>query len=406
MMAVPKGHVKVQAMPLHITVHTLQKKLDSFISINTSVKENPFCRLMHTQKSIICGNCYAFKMVGHYIQLERYLVENYRRLLKPLSKEEIAITCEKLSSMHTGYIRLNSLGELSGPENLLNYYRICEGVREARFALYTKRADLIKRMNGKPLNLSIIWSNHKIDAPSKKIPYGCNGTFNILSYDYCIENKISPSCKRECRKCLRCYSGKQVVVTELLKLDQSRIERKRLPPLDFNWDLVSTLLDEEIPKIINGKKIVFRDEILDLFLERFPRLNTKMAIPRVLDAICKCLRRHGCEYYNPNLVKSNRTRVFYVQKPPLGLKTCLNCKEDKPLSDFSTRDAKHIKKERYCKECHRKMYEDKIIQYHTPSDKWWKRPWEHSDYRLFVPKEWEGKTAPAVWGANYDGLDL
>ena len=231
MISEARRYAGLRVKPLHITVHAWRRKLDGLVSINTSPHENRFCVVLHGQKHTICGKCYAFKMESSYSWMKPFLVENHRRLSTPLSDDEITATCQQLLRMHNGYVRLNSLGELSGPENLENYYRICEGVPDARFALYTKRPYLVKKARPKPPNLSVIWSNPALDSPTDKIPPGCNGVFNILSFGFCVEHKVVPSCNLECMKCLRCYGGQPVVVTELLKIDQSHLQRGVIPPV-------------------------------------------------------------------------------------------------------------------------------------------------------------------------------
>lgn len=231
MLSKPSASLLDVAAPIHITIHTEGMKMEGIVSINTSPYENDFCQAMHTQKDIVCSKCYAFKMELHYAKMRPNLIENFYRLIQPLSEAEILSTCNQIRLLNKKIVRLNSLGELKNVSNITNYYAICSGLPDVKFALYTKRLYLIRQVSEKPSNLSIIWSNPLIDSPVNKIPDGCNGVFNILSYDYCNNNKIIPNCKLECKSCLKCYSGKPVIINELLKLDQNRIKNGKLQPL-------------------------------------------------------------------------------------------------------------------------------------------------------------------------------
>jgi hypothetical protein len=163
-----------------------------------------------------------------------HLEKNYYKLEVPLSDEELKEVCNLLKLENRHYIRFNSLGELSGINNLINYYRICEQLPGFIFGLWTKRSNLVYRFtNNKPKNLSLIYSNLFIDQPIKTVPKGFNGVFNVISYQYAIEHGIIPSCSGQCIDCLKCYDpDKKTVVIELLKKDQTSIQKGFLKPLE------------------------------------------------------------------------------------------------------------------------------------------------------------------------------
>jgi hypothetical protein len=219
---------------LHITQHMKGLKMQGFISINTSQKLNPFCQKCSKNERTVCRYCYARNMEINYIRLRSHLEKNYYKLETPLSDLELKEVCNLIKLENRHYIRFNSLGELSGINNLINYYRICETLPDLIFGLWTKRSNLVyKFTNNKPKNLSLIYSNLFIDQPISTIPKGFNGVFNVISYQYAIENNILPSCTGSCITCLKCYDpNKKSVVIELLKKDQLSIQKGFLKPLE------------------------------------------------------------------------------------------------------------------------------------------------------------------------------
>jgi len=168
----------------------------------------------------------------NYKRLRDCLQKNYYKLSTPLSDEDLKEISFQIKQENRQFIRFNSLGELSGINNLVNYYNICENNPDKVFGLWTKRKNLVQKITmKKPDNLSLIYSNMYIDQPIEKIPAGFNGVFNVVSYGYAIENSIKHSCTGQCINCLKCYMEKNTIVTELLKRDQSSIKKGLLKPL-------------------------------------------------------------------------------------------------------------------------------------------------------------------------------
>jgi len=219
---------------IHITQHKKGLKMEGFISINTSQKLNPFCQKCSKNERSVCKYCYARNMEINYTRLRNHLIKNYYALETPLSDLELKEVTNLIKMENRQYIRFNSLGELSGINNLINYYRICETLPGFNFGLWSKRSNIIyKFTNNKPKNLSLIYSNMFIDDPLMTIPRGFNGVFNVVSYQYCIENNIIPSCTGKCITCLKCYNpNNKTVVIELLKKDQNSITKGFLKPLE------------------------------------------------------------------------------------------------------------------------------------------------------------------------------
>lgn len=217
---------------IHITQHKKGLKMEGFISINTSQNLNPFCQKCSRNERTICRFCYARFVESQYSRLKKHLIKNYYLLETPLSDLEISEIKNLIQLENRSFIRFNSLGELSGINNLINYYQICEKLPRYNFGLWTKRSNLINNYTDKkPDNLSLIYSNMFIDQPIDKIPKKFNGVFNVVSYQYAIDNDVDLNCSGKCITCLKCYTGDRVIVTELLKRDQTNIKKGFLKPL-------------------------------------------------------------------------------------------------------------------------------------------------------------------------------
>ena len=217
---------------LHLTVHKKGLKMDGFISLNTSVFDNPFCMKMCNNKKMICHNCYARGIEMTYKNLNKHLKHNTVELSKPLAKESLDDVTGQIKSSNRKYIRFHSFGELINHDHLVNFYDISDDCYNHVFGLWTKRKDMIKGIK-KPGNLSLIYSNPVIDKEITWVPDGFNGVFNVVSYDYCIEHKIIPNCTGKCMTCLRCYQpDKKFVVNELVKHDQTKIRKGKIEPLE------------------------------------------------------------------------------------------------------------------------------------------------------------------------------
>lgn len=218
---------------IHITDQKAGLKMSGFISINTSPALNPFCRKCSKNESSICKYCYARLMEMVYTRLGQKLKKNYYRLSVPLSDDEISAIARDIRNKNRLFVRFNSLGELTGINNLMNYYRICEEVPECRFGIWTKRPALIRKTNRCPDNLSLIYSNPALDNPIQEVPAGFHGVFNVITYEYARENGISPNCAGRCIDCRQCYTGRGTVVYEILKKDQTSIKKGFLKPLNL-----------------------------------------------------------------------------------------------------------------------------------------------------------------------------
>jgi hypothetical protein len=172
-----------------------------------------------------------------YKRLYNCLIENNRILSRrKFTDRDLDIITKKIRKYNRHFIRLHSIGELINTTHLDNFYRICESMPDHHFGLWSKRADLFRRYEYcRPDNLKLIYSNPAIDRPIDRVPlelsrYGFTGVFNVVSYDYAINNRVKITCRGKCIECLKCYTG-PAVVTELIKKDQTSIRKGFLPDL-------------------------------------------------------------------------------------------------------------------------------------------------------------------------------
>lgn len=216
---------------LHITEHKTGLKMSGFISLNTSVFQNPYCMNKCKIPGLICTKCYGLSMENTYRRLHKRLIDNTNELINPLSEDSLSNIVIRLKQENKRFIRFHSIGELFNSDHLNNFYNIAESVPDSIFGLWSKRRDIIRSCK-KPDNVSLICSNPVIDKPIKWIPKPFNGVFNVVSYGYAIQHNILPNCTGKCIDCLRCYRPeKMVLTTELLKSDTVKIEKGIYQPI-------------------------------------------------------------------------------------------------------------------------------------------------------------------------------
>ena len=217
---------------LHITEHKTGLKMVGFISLNTSVFQNQYCMTRSKVPGSICRHCYGLSMENTYRRLHRCLVKNSEELKDPLSDESLSDIVARLKQENKRFIRFNSIGELHGPDNLKNYLDIARALPDSIFGIWSKRKHLFSGVNI-PENMTVIYSNPSLDKPITWVPKNFNGVFNVITYQYAIENNILPNCSGKCIDCLKCYRpGKRQIVYELLKSDQTKIKKGIYPPVE------------------------------------------------------------------------------------------------------------------------------------------------------------------------------
>ena len=194
-------------MAVHVSKMT--GKLVHMPAINTNTLTNEFCIRQH-QPDTICFECYSFDMLqGH----RKNCAPAFERNSVALSE---LIDYDDLPFLNYAYVRINGHGELINSSHLDNIIAIAVKNRHCTFALWTKRASLIRqRLDRIPDNLILVFSNPKVDRVIG-VPRGFHKVFNNVSKGSTAPQNCTG---RKCIECLACYrkdSGTDVIV-EMVK---------------------------------------------------------------------------------------------------------------------------------------------------------------------------------------------
>ena len=194
-------------MAVHISKMT--GKLVHMPAINTNTLTNEFCIRQH-QTDTICFECYSFDMLqGH----RKNCAPAFERNSVALSE---LIDYDDLPFLNYAYVRINGHGELINSSHLDNIIAIAVKNRHCTFALWTKRASLIRqRLDRIPDNLILVFSNPKVDRVIG-VPRGFHKVFNNVSKGSTAPQNCTGRKCIECRACYRKDSGTDVIV-EMVK---------------------------------------------------------------------------------------------------------------------------------------------------------------------------------------------
>lgn len=197
-------------MALHYTHHT-EGKLQGFISLNTSTLENEFCR---SSPHEVCRFCYARRLESFRGSLAKHLSSNTKLLSSPLDPHDLSVPGA------TEFIRFNGFGELTGPQHLENLYLIAAANPTRRFALWTKRDNIVDNYPGTaPKNLQIIksWGPMNEDGHILAKWLVAHPRFDkVFVVDSVDKGQVN--CQRRCRQCNWCYDGTgPSIIRELLR---------------------------------------------------------------------------------------------------------------------------------------------------------------------------------------------
>ena len=200
-----------------IHISKLNGKLQDFQAISVNTLSNDFCQAMHNIKrdDVICRKCYSFatlesKRFGS--NLEKALQRNSDLLYKPLDKN-----C--LPFINAAYFRFHAHGELINHVHFKNLILIAKHNPHCKFALWTKRKDIVNlvkrdmKQNSDefPNNLILVWSNPIVDSVHFQTPEGFDYVFNNVTNDHYVNNFDSyykyhqPCTGQKCKDCLNCY---------------------------------------------------------------------------------------------------------------------------------------------------------------------------------------------------------
>jgi len=198
-----------------IKVSRMTGKLDGLAAINTNTLSNEFCQKQHAAGKTICGQCYSFRMLQQHRQncvdpWER----NSRKLSRPIPDLEFAALVDQFKNLR--FVRFHGHGELINFTHLHNFAAIARAVPGTTFALWTKRADLVRKLGerSRPENLILIYSNPRIDRVRAIPPPGFQKVFNNTTRQDHRDNCTG----RKCLDCLNCYqSSGPVSIVEIVK---------------------------------------------------------------------------------------------------------------------------------------------------------------------------------------------
>lgn len=201
-------------MQLTITRHKGKDggKMRNMRSLNTSVLLNPFCQ-RETAKNIICSECYAKGIIHQYNKCK---FKSWALNTKLLS--ENVLDYKELPAIRAGELfRLHSMGELMNLTHYENFLRIAEKNPKIKFALWSKRADIIRKVSTVPENIILIYSTPKINGVPR-IPAKFHKVFTVYNASYALKKRVDVNCDAECLTCRLCYDRETTgTINEVLK---------------------------------------------------------------------------------------------------------------------------------------------------------------------------------------------
>jgi len=195
---------------MEVKISKMTGKLYGVDAVNTSPLDNGWCRSMELVPDAdhVCVECFSFAMLRGSRKNCR---ASWAKNGEVLSEGPLKF----VPFFHTFLGRFNGHGELINRQHAANLCTIARHNPQTRFALWTKRVDLVKRLR-RPKNMWLIYSNPRIDAPMEKPPRPFDKVFNVVRSDGPYADRINCGpCK--CVECERCYSEGCDVIFEALK---------------------------------------------------------------------------------------------------------------------------------------------------------------------------------------------
>lgn len=226
-------------LPKKVHISKLTGKLAGFESISNNTTTNKFCFDRWQKAKVknkkagkvvdICGVCYSHTMLN-----------GMRKNMKPALDRntflaERLLNVNELPTILAAFHRFSAHGELLteivNPEtgatikkfgkytHIENFCRIAEHNPHCTFALWSKRADIIKPFfdkRTKPANLILIYSNPKTNHILKDTPKHFDRTFNNVQADKFIDQQNCTG--QKCAECMLCYTPNNGVKTIVEKI--------------------------------------------------------------------------------------------------------------------------------------------------------------------------------------------
>lgn len=210
-------------MIIGIKVSKMTGKLKGIDAINTNPLSNGYCKKMSKCKNTICSQCYSIRMLK---TIRRLCIKSWELNSKLLSKEKLP---NYLLPRFTrgSLIRFSAHGELINEIHLKNYENIIKMNPDCYFALWTKRADLLKGRK-KLKNCIYVYSSPIINKVSTVSGFKFDKIFTTFYKEYVEANKIKINCHgKKCIKCKLCYKpNKTIYINELIKGHYGKLSKQ------------------------------------------------------------------------------------------------------------------------------------------------------------------------------------
>lgn len=195
-----------------IKISTMTGKLRNIPAINTNPLDNSFCNKMSKTRAV-CKYCYSRNMLqGLRKNCGPAWSKNLKILSKPLSDDQIP-------TINNIWVRFHGHGELTGSTMFLNFCKIAKHNSRTQFVLWTKRCDIVrKHIHEVPKNMTLIYSNPRLNNVLKNPPSGFDRVFNVVSKDHYKSNCAG----KNCWECGLCYDPKSTTKCIVEKLRASK----------------------------------------------------------------------------------------------------------------------------------------------------------------------------------------
>lgn len=200
---------------IHFTTkHT--GKMAGMISLSTSVKDNPICKIRAQVPGSICEKCFAARQMDYQTGMR----DCFARNLEILSAS-IIDAWPVIDPVKYPYFRFESFGDLASVIQAINYINLATVNPAVKFAWWTKNPEFIaaaiKAGYKIPRNVTIIQSSCFVNiADAPKYDF-IDHVFTVYDKDHTDGVKINCGA-RCCKTCGRCYTKRTATnVNELLK---------------------------------------------------------------------------------------------------------------------------------------------------------------------------------------------
>ena len=196
----------------------LSGKLKGITGITTYHGSCEFCKKMQKDEKNVCRFCYAKDIdKRHWTDAIEHYKENTKKLSEHMYRSELPNLM--YDNAGTNLVRFDTHGEVPNLECLINFFKIARSNYRFRFALWTKRIDLLIEAAESgiitPKNVCIVVSSIRLNEPIsnemldklQKAGVFVDTVFTVYTDKYISEHNIEINCgDRDCAKCLKCYT--------------------------------------------------------------------------------------------------------------------------------------------------------------------------------------------------------